>query len=62
MTEQQPLAEPIPAVCSRLGISRSLLYKEIREGRIKALKAGKRTLVSLAEQERWLNALPTVAA
>lgn len=54
----EPLADPVPIAAGRLGICRAQLYIEIREGRLSARKAGRRTLVERSEQARWLSALP----
>ena len=54
----EPIADPIPDACRRLGVSRSTLYLEIAEGRLHAKKARGRTLITRAEQQRWLDALP----
>ncbi len=58
----EPIADPVPAACARMGISRSTLYLELADGRLTALKARGRTLISRAEQARWLAALPELAA
>ena len=58
----QPLADPIPVACKRLGVSRSTIYLELADGRMTALKARGRTLITRAEQERWLAALPLARA
>lgn len=56
--DSEALADPIPDACRRLGVSRSTLYLEIAEGRLHAKKARGRTLITRAEQQRWLDALP----
>lgn len=56
------LADPVPAACARLGISRSTLYLEIAAGRIRAVKAGGRTLVRRVDQVAWMDSLPAVGA
>ena len=40
------------------GIGLTKLYEEIKSGRLKAKKFGKRTLVTAAALEDWLNNLP----
>jgi excisionase family DNA binding protein len=40
-------------------IGRSTIYEEIRAGRLKARKAGARTLIAHEDAIAWLNALPT---
>lgn len=37
-----------------LGISRSLLYQEMKAGRIKSVKVGRRTLIRRVDAEAWL--------
>lgn len=53
-----PLAVGIPEACKITSLSRSRLYGEIRDGRLKPRKAGRRTLIPLAELQRWLASLP----
>ena len=48
--------------CASLSISRSKLYEEVAAGRIKALKAGSRTLIPVASIDAWLNSLPDAKA
>ena len=51
----------IPAFCVWAGISRSKTYEEIGAGRLKAVKAGKRTLIPVPEGQRWLDSLEPAA-
>lgn len=44
--------------CFRNGIGRTTVYKEIKEGRLRARKVGKRTLISLEEESRWFASSP----
>jgi excisionase family DNA binding protein len=53
-----PLAVGIPQALELTSLSRSRLYGEIREGRLKVKKSGRRTLIPVAELHRWLAALP----
>jgi excisionase family DNA binding protein len=46
--------------CVTLSISRSKLYEEVAAGRLRALKAGSRTLIPVASIDAWLNSLPDV--
>jgi len=50
-------AYDIPAFCRAYSISRSFAYLEIRSGRLKPFKAGRRTLISREAAESWRNAL-----
>ncbi len=45
---------------SRLGFGLTKIYEEVKRGRLQVLKAGKRTLISEAELERYIAALPRV--
>jgi excisionase family DNA binding protein len=44
--------------CRWSGIGATKTFSEIREGRLRAVKFGKRTLVRLDDARRWLDALP----
>lgn len=56
------LALTIPDAVKASGIGRSTLYELMKDGRIKARKAGSRTLIPYAELEAYLAALPTYQA
>ena len=49
---QIPQLHSINAVCGALSMGRTWLYEEISAGRIKAVKLGRRTLISDAELRR----------
>ena len=51
-------AYTIRQFCRAHAISRSRLYELIGDGSIEARKNGKRTIITAAEAERWLNSLP----
>ncbi len=42
------------------GVGRSFLYEQIRAGKLKARKLGRRTLILAADLQSWLAALPTI--
>jgi predicted site-specific integrase-resolvase len=44
--------------CFRNGIGRTTAYKEIKEGRLHPRKVGRRTLISIEEEARWLGNAP----
>ena len=48
-------------VCNLLGVGRSRLYQEIREGRLRVIKLGRRTLIRAAEVEGYLDRLERVS-
>ncbi|MHB2208533.1 helix-turn-helix domain-containing protein [Methylobacterium sp. CM6257] len=44
------------------GVGRSFLYEQIKSGRLKARKLGRRTLILADDLQSWLSALPTIQA
>jgi excisionase family DNA binding protein len=44
--------------CSQYGICRDTFYSEVKRGRLRALKVGKRTLVLKSDAESWAKSLP----
>ncbi len=52
------LAYSIADLAHVAGVGRSFIYEEIRQGRLKVKKAGRRTLVLQSEATHWLDALP----
>jgi excisionase family DNA binding protein len=44
--------------CDRYGICRDTFYGEVKRGRLRALKVGKRTLVLKSDAESWAKSLP----
>lgn len=55
------IAVTIPEAIAISGIGRSSLYSIFRTGAIKPRKQGKRTLVLVADLERYLAGLPVAA-
>lgn len=55
---ENKIAFSVENFCSAFSIGRTALYAELKAGRLKALKCGRRTLISRAEAERWLASLP----
>jgi hypothetical protein len=47
----------IPEFCTRYAVGRSFAYQEIGAGRLKAVKAGSRTLIPVQAAEVWLSSL-----
>lgn len=39
--------------CARYGICRDTFYEEVRRGRLRALKLGKKTIVLKVDAESW---------
>lgn len=48
--------------CNRYDVGRTTAYGEIKSGRLKIVKVGKRTLVPADAAEFWLENLSTVQA
>ena len=51
-------AMSVQAFCDRYDIGRTKAYEEINAGRLKARKAGRRTIITADDAEDWLSRLP----
>jgi hypothetical protein len=51
-------AMSIRAFCENYGLGRTATYSEIRSGRLRARKVGRRTIITTDDAEEWLNCLP----
>jgi excisionase family DNA binding protein len=51
------IAFSIDEFAKAASIGRTQVYQEIKAGRLRPLKCGRRTLVSAAEAQRWLERL-----
>lgn len=51
------LAYTIPEFGAACGVGTTFVYGEIQAGRLKALKAGRRTIIDAQEAKRWLASL-----
>jgi excisionase family DNA binding protein len=51
-------AFPIREFCRQYGVGRTVTYQEIASGRLRAVKVGRRTLITYDAAEAWLAALP----
>jgi excisionase family DNA binding protein len=54
----QQRAMSIAEFCERYGTGRTTTYQEIKMGRLRARKCGKRTIISEDDAEEWLRRLP----
>lgn len=45
-----------------VGVGRTTLHKAIRDGQLRAIKIGGRTLVLAEDLYRWLNEMPSAGA
>jgi Helix-turn-helix domain len=53
-------AMSVQAFCERYDIGRTKAYEEINAGRLKARKAGRRTIITSDDAEDWLSRLPAL--
>ena len=44
--------------CDRYGICRETAYQQIRTGRLRAVKRGRKTLILRADADAWVASLP----
>ena len=51
------MALSVDEFCAACSIGRSTFYENVKFGRIRVLKAGKRTLIASSEAQRWLDSL-----
>ena len=61
LTSKQELAVDAFSVretCRRYNVGKTFLYEEIKQGRLKARKAGRRTLIAAVDAARWFENLP----
>ena len=47
----------ISEACQRVGIGRTRLYGEIKEGRLRVRKCGRRTIIRVEDLDAWLDSL-----
>jgi excisionase family DNA binding protein len=57
--ENPKRAMSVEEAAKAAGVGRTLLFEEIRKGRITARKVGRRTIIMTYELDAWLKALPT---
>lgn len=57
-----PAALSIDDFTRRYGVGRTLAYRELKEGRLRAFKVGKRTLIRKADADAWLASLDAYAS
>lgn len=56
------LAYSVTEVCQLIGLGRTGVFREIRERRLRAVKAGRRTLIPAAAVQAWLDRLAAVGS
>ena len=52
----------IAEFCERYGLGRTKAYEEIKSGRLRGRKIGKRTIIAEDDAEDWLRHLPAMEA
>jgi excisionase family DNA binding protein len=60
MTSNPTLAFSIREFCARYAIGRTKAYAEISSRRLRAVKVGRRTLITEADAQTWLATLPAL--
>lgn len=58
MQDYQRRAYDLKGFCEIFSIGRTKVYQEIREGKLKTLKVGRRTIITAQAADEWLNSLP----
>jgi hypothetical protein len=56
------IAYSIPEFLAACSLGRTFVYQEISAGRLRARKAGRRTLIDAAEARRWFATLQEITA
>ena len=51
----------IAVFCERYCLGRTRAYEELKSGRLRGRKVGKRTIIAEDDAEDWLRGLPTMA-
>lgn len=55
-----PLAVGINDAARQSGVGRTLIYRAIGEGELKARKIGRRTVIRVADLAAWIDRLPSM--
>lgn len=61
-TDPEPAAFDAAGAARYLGVGKTTLFAEIKDGRLPARKAGRRTLILRGDLDAWLAKLPVRAA
>ena len=52
------LAWPFGEFCKQVGMGRTKGYDEVRKGRLRVLKVGKKSIVTAEDAQQYLDSLP----
>ncbi len=52
-------AYSVSEFCRQYSIGRTTVYTEVKAGRLRLRKAGKRSLIASEDAEAWIDSLPT---
>jgi excisionase family DNA binding protein len=55
------VAYTIAEVCAMASIGRTTVYQSIKEGQLRAIKLGRRTLILAEDLRKWLGEMPSAA-
>jgi hypothetical protein len=61
MEQHTNLAFSVRGFCKEHAVGRTLVYQEIREGRLRIMKVGRRTLISTEAAADWRRLMETPA-
>ena len=56
MRTPEPLVYTVDELMQVAKVGRTLIYKEIKAGRLRVAKMARRTLIPVSEAERWITA------
>jgi hypothetical protein len=56
--QRRARAMSLAQFCLSYGVGRTTAYAEIKQGRLRARKCGKRTIITEDDGDDWLNSLP----
>jgi len=52
----------IDGFCKLYGLGRTIAYEQIKQGKLRAVKCGNRTLILKHDAEAWVRSLPEMGA
>lgn len=61
ITPENRGALTVDEFCGWASIGRSKFYQEVKDGRITLRKIGRKTVVTMADAQAWLDSLPVAA-